>query len=548
MGNMIDGGEIIARMVKQEGIGHIFTLSGGHVQNIYEGCLNNGIGVVDTRHEQSAGHAADGYSRITFKPGVAVVTAGPGVTDVVTAVANAYQASSPMVVIGGRSPLRQYDMGSLQDIELGGVMQPITKWSQTVYETRRLPYYMAMAFREAMTGRFGPTFLQVPSDVLFGRVDEDTLEWPSSYRPTGEIMGDPSLIKQAAEMINRAEKPMIMAGSGVFWHRAHKELAEFARVADVPVYTNAMGRGTLRQDNPNFFSLSRKPAFAQADVIVVLGTPVDFRLKYGRPPAWNAQAKIIQIDVDPRDIGRNRDFNLGIEANIRQALLQLTGEIGKGNHGEWMKYLRGLEGQADAQREVFMNSDAAPIHPLRLCKEIAEFVDDDTIIVGDGGDIVALAAGVLPVNNPGQWMDPGPFGTLGVGTGFCMAAAVAAPNKKVLMVNGDGTFGLNGFDFDTFVRFNMPIVSVIGNDRCWHQIYVGQKAQYGEGRTPATMLGDNARYDKVVEGLGGHGEFVEHPEQIKAAIERAFNSGKPACVNVLTDPEPAGVKGGYEFK
>ena len=547
MGNLIDGGEIIARMIKNEGVGHIFTLSGGHVQNIYEGCLNNGIEIIDTRHEQSAGHAADGYSRITFKPGVAVVTAGPGVTDVVTAVANAYQASSPMVVIGGRSPLRQYDMGSLQDIELLDVMKPITKWAQAVYETRRIPYYMAMAFREAMTGRFGPTFLQIPSDVLFGRVDEDQVDWPRSYRTSGEIMGDPALIREAAEAIARAKRPMVMAGSGVFWHRAQKELAECARAADVPVFTNAMGRGSLRQDNPNFFSLARKPAFAQADTIVVLGTPIDFRLKYGRPPAWNPEARIIQVDMDPRDIGRNRDFGIGIEANIRQALLQLTGEIGRADHGEWMTTLRGMESGADAQREVYMNSDSMPIHPLRLCREIAKFVDDDTIVIGDGGDIVAQAASVLPINNPGQWMDPGPFGTLGVGTGFAMAASVAAPDKKVLMVNGDGTFGLNGFDFDTFVRFKMPIVSVVGNDRCWHQIYVGQKAKYGD-RTPATLLGDNARYDRVVEGLGGHGEFVEHPEQIHAAIARAFDSGKPACVNVIMDPEPEGVKGGYEFK
>jgi len=548
MGNMIDGGEIIARMIKQEGVNHLFTLAGGHVQNIYQGCLQNDIQIIDTRHEQSAGHAADGYSRITFKPGVAVVTAGPGVTDVVTAVANAYQASSPMVIIGGRSPLRQYDMGALQDIELQRVMEPITKWSQTVYETRRLPYYMAMAFREAMTGRYGPSFIQVPSDVLFGRVDEDQIEWPKAYRPTGEIMGDPTLIKEAAQMIAAAKAPMVLAGSGVFWHKAHKELAEFAKAADVPVYTNAMGRGSLRQDNPNFFSLSRRPAFAQADVIVILGAPIDFRLKYGRPPAWNENAKIIHIDIDPREIGKNRDFSVGIEANIRQALMQLTSEIGKSDHSEWMTKLRGMEGMADAQREVFMNSDSVPIHPLRLCKEIAEFIDDDTIVIGDGGDIVSIAASVLPVNNPGQWMDPGPFGTLGVGTGFAMAAAVAAPNKRVVMVNGDGTFGLNGFDFDTFVRFNMPIVSIVGNDRCWHQIYVGQKAQYGEGNTPATVLGDNARYDKVVEGLGGHGEFVEHPEQIKSAIARALDSGKPACVNVLTDPEPGGVKGGYEFK
>jgi acetolactate synthase-1/2/3 large subunit len=379
-------------------------------------------------------------------------------------------------------------------------------------------------------------------------VDEDQVQWRHSYRTAGEVQADPALIKQAAEAIKKAERPMVMAGSGVFWHRAHKELGEFAKAAGVPVYTNAMGRGTLPQDHPNFFSLSRRPAFAQSDLIVILGTPIDFRLKYGRAPAWNPEAKIIQIDIDPRDIGKNRDFEIGIEANIRQALLQLTAEIGKAGHQPWLTHLRELEGQADAQREVFMNSDAVPIHPLRLCKEIAEFVDDDTIVVGDGGDIVAIAASVLPVNHPGQWMDPGPFGTLGVGTGFCMAASVAAPDKKVLMVNGDGTFGLNGFDFDTFVRFKMPVVSVIGNDRSWHQIYVGQKAMYGEGRTPATLLGDNARYDKVVEGLGGHGEFVEHPEQIKAAIARAFDSGKPACVNVLTDPNPAGVKGGYEFK
>jgi len=545
---MIDGGEIIARMIKREGVEAIFTLSGGHVQNIYEGCLNNDIKIIDTRHEQSAGHAADAYSRITFKPGVAVVTAGPGVTDIVTAVANAYQASSPMVVIGGRSPLRQYDMGSLQDIELLDVMKPITKWAQTVYETRRLPYYMAMAFREAMTGRFGPVFLQVPSDVLFGRVDEDTIEWPENYRPTGEVSGDPVLIQEAADMIKNAERPMIMAGSGVYWHKAHKELAEFADAADVPVYVNAMARGSMKPDDSNTFGLSRRPAFAQADVIAVIGAPIDFRLKYGQAPAWNPDAKVIQIDIDPLDIGRNRNVALGIESNIRQALLGMTAAIGQADHGDWMKTLRELEDNAKGQRDEFLNSDSMPIHPLRLCKEIAEFVDEDTIVIGDGGDIVAIAASVLPIENPGQWMDPGPFGTLGVGTGFCMAAAVAAPDKKILMVNGDGAFGLNGFDFDTFVRFNMPVVAVIGNDRTWHQIWVGQKAQYGEERTPATLLGDNARYDKVVEGLGGHGEFVEHPEEIKAAIERAFASGKPAVVNVLTDRDPAGVKGGYEFK
>ncbi len=545
---MIDGGDLIARMLKREGIHTVFTLSGGHVQNIYNGCLNEGVRVIDTRHEQSAGHAADGYARLTHGPGVAVVTAGPGVTDAVTAVANAYQASSPLVLIGGRSPLREYDMGSLQDIELLDIMKPITKWAQSVYDTRRIPYYMAMAFRQAMSGRYGPVFLEIPSDVLFGRIDEENVVWPEHYRTEARVLGDPDLVRDAARAITQAKKPVVMGGSQIYWHKAWKELDELARAADVPVFLNAMGRGCLPQDHPNFFQLARKPALQQADCIVILGTPVDFRLKYGRAPHWNPEATVIQVDIDPTEIGKNRAAHIGIEANQAMALRQLRDAIGKAQHEEWMTYLRGLEKMAEGQRDEFLSSDNVPIHPLRLCKEMAEFVDEETIVVGDGGDIVAQAAGVLPINYPGQWMDPGPFGTLGVGTGFCMAASVCRPGKKVLMVNGDGTFGLNGFDFDTFVRFDMPVVSIVGNDRVWHQIWVGQRQMYGDERCVATVLGENARYDQVVEGLGGHGEFVEHPEQIRAAIQRAFASGKPACVNVIMDPDPPGVKGGYEFK
>ncbi len=310
-----------------------------------------------------------------------------------------------------------------------------------------------------------------------------------------------------------------------------------------------MARGSIRQDHPLFFSRTRSAALSEADVVLVIGTPMDFRLRFGR--AFSDASKIIQVDVDPTEIGRNRPFDIGIEGDAGAVLAQMLAELGDpppaDDGGAWVKGLREKEDQVWELRQQWLRSDAVPIHPLRLCHEMAQFVDDDTLVVGDGGDIVNLAAQVLPINHPGQWFDPGPMGTLGVGTGFSMAAKIAQPEKRILMVNGDGAFGLNGFEFDTLVRHNLPVVSVIGNDRRWGQIAVGQVKMYGRERAVASTLADNARYDRVVEALGGHGEFVTEPGEIRPAIERAFASGKPACVNVITDPEPPGVEGGYEF-
>ena len=288
-------------------------------------------------------------------------------------------------------------------------------------------------------------------------------------------------------------------------------------------------------------------ALTKADCILVIGTPMDFRLAYGK--RFNPEATTIQVDTDPAELGRNRDIDIQIEADARATLETLIAEMKghKGDNAAWLSELREGENKTRATMEEWMASDREPIHPFRLCAEIANFVDENTIVVGDGGDIVSHASKILPVNQPGQWYDPGPFGTLGVGTGFCMAINSVYPNKRILMVNGDGAFGLNGFDFDTFVRFNIPVVSVVGNDRQWGQITVGQRAMYGKDRVIASMLGDNCRYDQIVAGMGGHGEFVTKPEEIRPAIERAFASGKPACVNVIMDQEPPGIQGGYEF-
>jgi acetolactate synthase-1/2/3 large subunit len=544
---MVDGGDLVARAIKQESVDTIFTLCGGHVQAIYDACIDEGIRVVDVRHEQVAGHAAEGWSRATRRCGVAVVTAGPGVTDATTAIANAYQNRSPLLVIGGRSPLMRFEMGALQEMDHVELLRPITKWARCVYQTERIPEYIASAFRAALTGRQGPAFLEIPTDVLFRKVEEKDVYFPQSYRPEGRVYPDPNVVKQAAETIRKAERPLVMAGSAVYWQDAADQLRHFVEVAQAPAYLNAMGRGSMDQEHPLFFSRTRRNALGAADAIVVVGTPLDFRLSYGK--RFNPEAKTIQIDSDPEELARNRDIDIPIEGDARATLEMLIGELedGKTDHKEWINGLREGENKARAQMEEWMNSDRVPIHPLRLCRDMAEFVDDNTVVVGDGGDIVNLAARVLPINRPGQWYDPGPMGTLGVGTGFCMAINSVYPDKRILMVNGDGAFGLNGFEFDTFVRFNMPVVSVVGNDRQWGQITVGQRAMYGKERVVASMLGDNARYDKVVEGLGGHGEYVTEPDQIRPAIERAFASGKPACVNVIMDQEPPGIMGGYEF-
>ncbi len=544
----IDGGDIVARMLKREGIDTIFTLSGGHIQNIYDGCLDEGIRVIDTRHEQSAGHAAEGYSRLTRKCGVAVVTAGPGVTDTVTAVATAYQNASPLLVIGGAAPLRTSLMGALQEIPgTVDMMRPITKWAATIPFTNRIQDYLAQAFRVALTGRFGPVFLEIPSDILFGRVEEESIEWPVNYRTEGRTTGDTALVKQAAGLLANAERPAVMAGTGIYWSDAGEAFRELAEKVQAPIYLNDMGRGMVHQEHPQFMSRTRRAAFGEADVILFAGTMMDFRLRYGK--SVGPQAKVIAVDIDPNEIGRNRGVDVGIEGDPRAVLQAIRSEIGTAaiRHDEWIAKLRDGETKVVELRQRWLHSDADPIHPLRLCNEIAKFVDDETTVVGDGGDIVGLASQVLPVNRPSQFMGPGPLGTLGVGTGFCMAASVVHPGKRVLMVNGDGSFGLNGFDFDTFVRFNMPVVAVVGNDRQWGQIIVGQAKMYGEDRVVATRLGDNARYDRVVEALGGHGEFVTRPDDIAPAIERAFASGKPACVNVIIDQKPEGVSGGYEF-
>ncbi len=526
----VHGGALVAQALQREGVSHVFTLCGGHIQHIYDGCLDHGIRVVDFRHEQAAGHAAEGWARATGKPGVALVTAGPGVTDAVTAVANAWRGGAPMVLIGGQGPRFFSGMGSLQEMDHVTLLRSITKWSATVPETRRIPDFLAMAFRKATTGVPGPVFLEMPLDVLMGMENTDGLVLPTDYRTTHVAGADPRAVERAADALARAQRPAAIVGTQWWWSPYRDSIHDFLRAYDLPVFLNGGARGAVRPDDPRFFRLCRSQVLRQADVLVVFGTPWDFRLGYGQdlPP----ETTVIQVDLDPEVIGHNRGAQVGLVSDSGLAMKQLAEAAPHGvAHASWLAALRAAETKKHEQMLPDMLRDDAPVHPLRWSREVARAITEDTTVVCDGGDIVGTAAKVVDVWKPGHWMDPGPLGTLGVGPSFAMAAKLARPDKPALILYGDGSFGLNGMEFEAAARQGIPIVGVIGNDAGWTQIRRGQVQLFGKERAPATELA-YTHYERMVEALGGYGEWVEAPDQIYPAIQRALDSGKPALVNV----------------
>lgn len=541
----LPGGRLVARMLRKEGVSTIFTLSGLHVAPIYVGCVDEGIRIVDTRHEQAAAHAADAWARLTRGIGVAVVTAGPGVTDSVTGVANAYAASSPLVLLGGAAPTFNQGRGSLQEMPQVQLFQGITKWSDRIPSAELVPSFLAKAFRVARAGRPGPVFLEIPWDVLSNGADEALAEAQSAYRTDARLPGDPAKLEAALALLARAERPVLVGGSSIWWDDAVAALERLATRTGIPVYLNGMGRGCLPPDHPSAFHLSRKEALASADVVLVVGTPLDFRVGYGTEPTFASGAKVIQVDVDASEIGRNRPIDVGIVADARSVLdaLASTARLSSAASG-WRTFLREKEAERAERQRGFEESDQKPIHHFRLAKAIDTVARraGDVTFVGDGGNVVAVAAKTIRVPKPGRWLDPGPLGTLGVGAPFAIAAKLLAPERPVCVVQGDGSFGLNGMDYDTAVRFKLPMVVVVGNDAAWGQILIPQRAMHGEEHAVATRLAPT-RYDRVVEALGGKGEHVEDPKDLVPALERAFASGTVYCVNVAIDPEAAAASG-----
>jgi acetolactate synthase I/II/III large subunit len=523
----VHGGRLVSKALARHGVTHLFTLCGGHIQAIYDGCLDDGIRVVDVRHEQTAGHAADGYARVTGRPGVCAVTAGPGVTDVVTAVANAQRAGIPIVVIGGAGPRALADMGSLQDMNHVELMRPITKWSVSVPSTDRIQEYIDSAFRIAQANVPGPVFLEIPLDLLINFAGDD-LPATSPAAPA-RPGGDPASIARAAAMLRESERPMFIIGSQLRWSPRRDALRRLADAVQAPFYLNGMARGGLPHEHPGLMSRSRRFALSQTDLCIVLGTPFDFRLEYGR--AINPTARVIQVDLDGNELGRNRRIELGIDGDSGVVMEQLLAEIQTKTSAPWLSAVREAEDRSRAKMLAEIEGSGDPPNPLRVCAELGKRLGKDDIVIGDGGDFVATAANVLKLQWPQLWMDPGPLGTLGVGPGYAMAAKLARPEANVVLVYGDGSFGFHALEFEAMVRQGIPVVSVIGNDAAWTQIRRGQVEFYGEARSPATSL-SFTRYERVVEALGGFGAYVERLDELGPALDEAFRCGKPACVNV----------------
>jgi acetolactate synthase-1/2/3 large subunit len=517
-------GELVALALKRAGVSHLFTLNGGHIWPILTGATEHGIRIIDVRHEQSAAFAAEGWAKVTRECGVAAVTAGPGVTNSTSALAQALGADTPIFVIGGRAPVARWGMGSLQEMDHLQVVRSLTKRALTLESAEDAYAAAAECMRTALSHRTGPVFMDIPIDVFFGAADlpEATEHLTADPGPPP----DPDLISGALRVIREAERPVVVAGGGVWWAHAERELRALVEDAELPLTVNGMARGMLPPSHPMFFSRARSRALREADVVLVLGARLDFRLNFGQPPVFGETTRIIQVDVD----------RAPITGSLKAAIAELaSGLRGRPDRTAWIDSLRETETAGRRRDEAMLGSDTSPVHPARLIAEVDRFADPDAIIVGDGGDFVSFAGRLIERREPGLWIDPGPFGCLGSGPGYAMAAKLARPERQVILLSGDGAFGFSAMEFDTMVRHGIHVVCVVGNNGIW--ALEKHPMLNMLGASVAADLGSRTRYDKVVESLGGYGEMVDRPDEIRPALERAFRSGLPACINVICDPD-----------
>ena len=544
---VISGGHLVAKALKNEGVDTIFTLCGGHIIDIYDGCIDEGIRIIDVRHEQTAAHAADGYARQTGKLGCVVTTAGPGCTNAMTGIATAFRSESPVLHIGGQSSLTQHKMGSLQDLPHVEMMTPITKFAAGVMSTERVADMISMAARECFSGAYGPSYLEIPRDVLDKEIPVETATVPKSghYRASVKSIGDPDDIKKLGEILMNSKSPAMLVGSQVFMSRGHQAAIDLARSLNIALYMNGASRGILPPGDPHYFNRTRSSAFKKADVIVIVGTPFDFRMGYGK--RISNDATLIHIDQDYRTVGKNRDITLGLAGDPGAILEAVHKEVasnkknGSEKRKSWLDELRSEEIERTEKLMPMFKSEESPIHPYRLAWEINEFLTEDTIYIGDGGDIVTISAQAVQPRSPGNWMDPGALGSLGVGTGFAMAAGLANPDKEVICLYGDGSFGMTVFDMETANRFGAPYIAIVGNNSHMNQIRYGQITKYGEERgNIGNKLGD-VPFSGFAEMLGGYGAEIREPQEIQPALQKARESvkstGKSAVINVWVNPD-----------
>lgn len=523
------GGRLVAQAMKARGASKLFTLSGGHLFSIYDGCKAEGIDVIDTRHEQSAAFAAIGWAKATREPGICALTAGCGVTNGMSAIASAQADGVPLVTFGGRAPEMRWGSGSLQEIDHIPFVTPLVKSAITVKEPAKIARTTAEAIDTAAEPPLGPTFVDYPMDVVFSEAEP---EIPDPL-PVHDIPAADA--EEAAKLLSEAERPAIMAGTNLYWAHGESELRELAEALGIPVFLNGLGRGCLPPDHELYFARARGAALGGCDVALVIGVPLDFRLGFGGSIAEDA--KLIQLDFVPSPLERTRQPDLAISGDIGATLTAIREAVSSDpkRTARWVDELRSTETEKRNEEREMLDDDRSPLHPMRVYRELADFLDRDAIVIGDGGDFVSFAGRVWETWEPGTWMDPGPYGCLGAGPGQAIGAKIAHPERQVCLLLGDGAFGFSGMEFDTMVRHNLPIVAVMGNNGIWALEHHPMKFLYGY--SIAAELRPETRYDEVVSALGGHGELVRSPAELRPALDRAFASGKPALVNVITDPE-----------
>jgi len=532
MADMIEGhgGELALATLRAYGVTEMFTLSGGHVFPIYDAAHKADFPIYDVRHEQSAVFAAEAVAKLQRRPGLAVLTAGPGVTNGISGMTSAYFNASPVLVLGGRAPAFRWGSGSLQEIDHVPLVAPVTKYAATVSVTASIPAEVAKALSTALTAHRGPAFLDLPLEVLFSTDDVAAPGAPD----VPVIEPDPDDVARAAALLAGAERPVIIAGSDVWSGDAIDALRAAAEAMEIPVFTNGMGRGALPPTHPLAFAKARRPALNEADVVAVIGTPLDFRLGFGEFGA----AQVVHIVDAPSQRAGHVETSVSPAGDLRRILTAIADFAGRrADHAEWIAGLRAAEDAGRNRDAEAMAAESDPIKPARVYGELRKVLAPDAVTIGDGGDFVSYAGRYLEPARPGTWLDPGPYGCLGTGMGYAMGARVTYPDRQICVLMGDGAAGFSLMDVESLARQNLPVVIVVGNNGIWGLEKHPMQAMYGYN--VAADLQPGLRYDDVVKALGGAGETVEKSSDIGPALERAFASGVPYLVNVLTDPTDA---------
>ncbi|HUJ75367.1 MAG TPA: thiamine pyrophosphate-binding protein [bacterium] len=532
----LTGSEILARCLKNEGTDILFFLMGGPMLLAEASCIKEGIRPLDVRHEQAAAFMGQAYSRLLQKPSVCMAASGPGVINLTTGIANALIDCTPVVAIGGSSPIGQFGRQVFQEIDQLAIMRGCTKWADRVYNLKRIPEQVNSAFQKAMSGKPGPVYLDFPGDILYAKIPEEQVDWSLSGRPLlgARPMGEQQRIDELVEALAKARQPIILTGSGVLWSQAWGELRALVEKAGIPFYTTPQGRGVLPDDHELSYLTMRSTAFRDADLILVIGTRMNYIIGHAAPPRFAANATIARIDIDADEIASSpRKVDIGIVGDckmvLQQVLESMGGRVDADRYAPWRKMLAAgdVEKRAEAAKNPALKGE--PIHPLRLCEEVKDFMPRDAILVVDGQEILNYGRQSMPTFEPGHRLNSGPFGTMGVGLPFALGAKIAKPDKQVIAVHGDGSFGLNAMELDTAVRHKIPVLVIISLNGGWTADPKREK--------PGRDLG-YTRYDKMAEALGCYAEYVERADDLRPALLRAqkqVEQGHVALVNVKTD-------------